>query len=445
MRSIIARLVGVMALVCVGSLVSTTEAAPLRVATFKCDMTTPLGHTSFPSGKPLEVIEHPLMAKGIVLEDGGQRYVFCVIDWCSLCNSTHLLYRQKIAAAAGTDPSRVALHTVHQHTAPTVNLDATRMSPEAKNPQIQTDVQFFELAADWLAQAVKASLARLEPFDRIGTGEAKVERVGSTRRVIDPDGKVHTPRWSYIDDIAVRERPEGIIDPMLKTITFAQGEKPLVRLHYYACHPQSFYNDPRVTYDFPGMAREELEQKEHVFQVYFTGCAGDVLTGKYNDHTLSARDELRGRLLRGMEAAIVATKFVPAESIRWRTVELKLPLFKPADLPESDRPKKSEGKMNTGLASYAARLDRPLLLSSLQIGHTHILDLPGECLVEYQLFAQRSAREFVAVAAYTDLGTGYICTDIAFDQGGYEPTVTKVGRGSEALLKDAILELLGVK
>ena len=37
--------------------------------------------------------------------------------------------------------------------------------------------------------------------------------------------------------------PEGAIDPYLKTITLAEGEKPLVRLHYYATHPQSFYGD----------------------------------------------------------------------------------------------------------------------------------------------------------------------------------------------------------
>ena len=71
--------------------------------------------------------------------------------------------------------------------------------------------------------------------------------------------------------------PEGDIDPMLKTITLARGEKPLVRLHYYASHPQTSFRDPRVTYDFPGMAREKLEKKEGVFQVYFTGCAGDIL------------------------------------------------------------------------------------------------------------------------------------------------------------------------
>ena len=86
-------------------------------------------------------------------------------------------------------------------------------------------------------------------------------------------------------------------------------------MHYYATHPQSFYGDPRVTYDFPGMAREELEKQEGVFQVYFTGCAGDVLVGKYNDGTPATRDELADRLLAGMEAAIAATRWcLPSRS-----------------------------------------------------------------------------------------------------------------------------------
>ena len=65
---------------------------------------------------------------------------------------------------------------------------------------------------------------------------------------------------------------------------------------------------------------------------------------------------------------------------------------------------------------------------------------------DHQLFAQRSAPgEFVAVAAYTDLGPGYIGTDKAFEEGGYEPTDTAVGPGPEPVLKAAIVKLLGAK
>jgi hypothetical protein len=50
--------------------------------------------------------------------------------------------------------------------------------------------------------------------------------------------------------------------------------------------------------------------------------------------------------------------------------------------------------------------------------------LPGEPFVEYQLLAQELRKDlFVAVAGYGDGGPGYIPTDRAFLEGGYEPTV----------------------
>ena len=51
--------------------------------------------------------------------------------------------------------------------------------------------------------------------------------------------------------------------------------------------------------------------------------------------------------------------------------------------------------------------------------------------------------DFVAVAGYGDCGCAYICTDKAIAEGGYEPSASNVGKGSEALLKGAIQALLG--
>jgi hypothetical protein len=95
--------------------------------------------------------------------------------------------------------------------------------------------------------------------------------------------------------------------------------------------------------------------------------------------------------------------------------------------------------------SFIERLGRPVQVSSLQLGKVHILHLPGEPMLAYQFFAQQaSPRDFVAVAGYGDCGTAYICTDQALAEGGYEPSATNVGQGSEALLKKAIRILLGL-
>ena len=65
-------------------------AAPLRVATFRCDVTPWPGEPLVWATKLVKV-EDPLLAKGIVLEDGTNRYVLCALDWCLLCNDSQAL------------------------------------------------------------------------------------------------------------------------------------------------------------------------------------------------------------------------------------------------------------------------------------------------------------------------------------------------------------------
>ncbi len=440
------------------------ENPPLRVAAFRSDVTPPLGFPSYPSFKPLATVEHPLLAKGIVLDDGRRRYVLCAFDWCICSNSSRLMFQQKIAEAAGTDVASVAVHMVHQHTAPIVDADAQKILDTVEGSPPYLDLAFLDDASDRLAAAVKKSLGGLQAVDRIGTGEAKVDRVASSRRIFTEDGKFHGRMSSTRGRPHLRELPEGLIDPMLKTITFAAGDKPVARLHYYATHPQSFYGDPRASYDFPGLAREELEQEEGVLQVYFTGCAGDIAAGKYNDGTPEARRQLADRLLAGMKGAIAATQLAPVGPVEWRTSPVLLPpklasnpkeagLFSlrglhPEHLRQLIENPKESANSRVGAArrlAFLNRADRPITLSGLQLGEIHIVHLPGEPMIEFQLDAQRQRPgSFVAVAGYGEGCTNYICTAQAFKEGGYEPSASSVGPESEELLKAGIGRMLGL-
>jgi hypothetical protein len=195
-----------------------------------------------------------------------------------------------------------------------------------------------------------------------------------------------------------------------------------------------------------------LQEKEGVFQVYFTGCGGDVTAGKYNDGSREARVALTARLLAGMEAAIAATVWQPADRIGWRTASIKLPLrTEPAYSKTASLATMSNDKLSPAQRIYAGamrvafieRAEQPIEISALAVGQARILHLPGESMIDFQLFAQGLRPDgFVAVAAYGDCGTGYICTDRAFEEGGYEPTDAMVAPGSEAILKKAIGELL---
>jgi len=426
-------------------------AAGLRVATFRADVTIPLGHWLY--RRPVEKHETPLLAKGVVLCDGEDRYVLCAVDWCTMRNATHEAFVQKLAEAAGTAPDRVAVHCVHQHTAPSVDAGAQKLLDEAQRPLKRIAPEFLDEVTGRVAAAAKESLRRPEAFDAVGTAEVKVDRVASIRRVPVEGGKVRT-RWSACKDPELRAMTEGSIDPMLRTVTLARDGKPLVRMHYYATHPQSFYGDGRTCYDVPGFARERLEKKEGVFQIYFTGCAGDVTMGKYNDATPEARTELTERLYAAMEASAAATKFTPVDHVGWRVVPVQLPVRDGEGwdteanrkiLADPEREERDWGRA-AGRIACATRMQRPIALTSLAVGPVRTVQLPGEPMIEFQHFARGLLPEgFVAVAGYGLGDPGYLCTAKAYEEGGYEPSASMCPPEAEEVLETAIRKLLDVE
>jgi hypothetical protein len=74
-----------------------------------------------------------------------------------------------------------------------------------------------------------------------------------------------------------------------------------------------------------------------------------------------------------------------------------------------------------------------------------MLHLPGELFVEYQLAAKAMRPDLhVMMAAYGQYGPGYIGTDAAYPEGGYETGAlsSNVAPGVEGVLMGAMKQLL---
>lgn len=426
----------------------------VRVASFACDVTPPVGHPLCGGWiRPLEAVEDPLWAKGIVLANEDQRHVICVVDWCLLQTGAHDLFRRKLANAAGVAESHVTVHTVHQHNAPLADTRAQELLDAVPNAPRHLDPAFLAEATDRLARAARKACSQLEAVTHVGHGRARVERFASNRRVRLADGAVHV-RYSATRDPVLAAAPEGLIDPWLRTVTLAHHDRPLVRLHYYATHPMSYYGDGRATADTVGLAREQLEREEGVPQLYFTGCAGNITAGKYNDGSPEARRELTERIHAAMRQAIANTTWAPLANLDWAVADVA---FAARQEPEwsadharatlADAGASAQARLKAALdLAWLERLQaEPLVaISRLRLGPVTLLHLPGEAFVEYQLYAQSlRPAECVAVAAYGESGPGYICCDAALSEGGYEPTMSRVGPPSEFRLKEAIAKLVG--
>jgi hypothetical protein len=394
----------------------------------------------------------PLLAKGVVISDGNTRYVLCALDYCELRTGAHDLFRRTLANALGVNELQIEVHCLHQHDAPLYDTDAELLVEMVPSPPRTTDLAFIGIAAERVASATRQASSKLQSLTHVACGQGKVEKFASNRRVPLPDGKIGV-RLSHCNDPVLIAAPEGLIDPWMRTITLFNLQRPIARLHYYASHPQSYYGKGHMNPDTVGIGRERLDKEEGIPQIYFNGCAGNIAAGKYNDGSPEMRMVLANRLYDGMKAAIAASGKPQPATLAWKIA------FVP--FPRRQEPNYSEEHFQKVLAdatdTYPHRLSAAIALtwyerlkirptadvSSYRLGPATIVHLPGEAFVEYQLFAQSvRPNDFVAVAAYGELGTGYICTDKAFAEGGYEPTQSFVGPPTETLLKASIREVL---
>ena len=425
----------------------------LRAAAFSCDVTPPVGSPLEECDPPVATsVDIPLLAKGVVLTDGSTRYALCALDYCELRSGAHDLFRRKIADALSVNELHVEVHCIHQHDAPLYDVNADMLMDLVPSPPHVGVPSFLESASERVASATGDALKRLEPCSHVGYGKAKVEKFASNRRVPMPDGSIGV-RYSHCNDPVLIAAPEGLIDPWLRTVTLFDGQRPITRLHYYASHPQSYYGKGHMNPEAVGLARERLEKEEGIAQVYFTGCGGNVAAGKYNDGSHEARIQMAERLYQGMKGSITATQKAKFSEISWKRTEVQFALRTEPDFSETHfrdvltdpaQPYHQRTKAALGLSWYERLKVRPAVdLTAYQLGPVTLLHLPGEAFIEYQLYAQSlRPQDFIATAAYGELGTGYICTDKAFSEGGYEPTQSFVGPPSEARLKVAIYELL---
>jgi hypothetical protein len=440
--------------------VQTVAAVELRVATFKLDVTPPIGSPLCDAlVPPATGVNDPLSARGIVLKAGAEKPVVLVaVDWVGIGNAGQDEWRGAIAAACGTSRDRVCVHCLHQHDAPGCDFLAERIAADAGLAGGLFPVEYARAAIQRTAAAARAAMAQLEPVTHVGRGRGTVEKVASNRRILGPDGKVQYERMTACADPAIRAFPEGTIDPVVRLVSFWNGDRPIAVLSYYATHPQSYYRTGRISADFPAMARDQREAAERAgLHIHFNGAGGNVGSGKYNDGAPENRPVLAGRLADGMRDAWQMTERLPVNELdfNWATVGLTLPVApwydeatSKATLNDSTQPTLPRLRAARDMAwAERSKDEHAITVARLRLGPIDILHAPGELFVEYQLAAQKMRPEaFVCLAAYGDYGPGYIGTAIAYMQGGYETgadsRASRVAPRAEAILLGAFQKLL---
>jgi len=427
----------------------------VRVATFDVDATPPVG--SEMAYDPVKrVDELTLRCRGVVLLSNAKPIVLCAVDWIGIGNGGNDAFREALAGAAGTTPDRVAVHTLHQHDAPGCDFEAEQILRDLSVQNLgRYEDAFQRQVLQRAVDAVTNSLATAQTATHYGWGVGEVQKVASNRRMMGDDGKVSATRWTATKDPALQAAPEGTIDPNLNMLSFWNNDQPIAALSYYACHPQSYYRMGIPSPDFPGIARFIRGQAvPAALHVHFNGAGGNIGAGKYNDGAKENRMVLATRLADGMRRAWETTtkRALTADDLGWQTVPVNLPV---AEHLNEEQLIESLTADNAGTASVGAarklawlrrcQAGHTINIGCLRVGDVRVLHMPGELFVEYQLAAKAMRPDLhVAMAAYGDYGPGYIGTEVAYGEGGYEtsPQASSVAPEVEKVLINAVQQLL---
>ena len=437
---------------------ATAAVQPVQIATFVVDATPPIGsplcHGHIP---PAKQTEDRLSARGLVLMIPEQKpIVLATVDWVGNYNEGYDAWREALATAAGTIADRVTMHALHQHDAPGFDLTSEAILTEHGTAGVECNIRHARQVIADAAAALRDAMKKPVPVTHAGVAAGKVEQFASNRRILGPDGKVKFVRYSACRNAEVRAAPEGIIDPMVRVVSFWNREQPVAVLSYYATHPQSHYGKGCVSADTVGLARSLREAAlPGVFHIHFTGAGGNVAAGKYNDGSPENRRLLAERLVQGMAEAWKHThkKSLKPKDIVWKVKSTSLPLRDSLTNEASflkvlnDTAAVTRDKVRSARNLAWARRCKSghqCEISALWLDNIALLHLPGELFVEYQLAAHKLAPEAtVCLAAYADGGPGYIGTAEAYGQGGYETgEVSLVRPAVEAVLMDAMREVL---
>jgi len=395
--------------------------SPLLAGSSVADITPPLEVgllTSAVNGlyAPFECVRLPLKARVLVFKSGTEMVAVVSLDLLSL-NDTSVggwdHFKQGISDVIPAE--RIIICYTHTHTAP----------------------ESAALSGLYLTETYRRWLERVQIVIKEAINEAvQTARVCSLSVSISKlDGysmqrRIKTPAGIVMSDSIQPVAPELLnLEPIDHRVTslyihdrHGAGIATVVHAICHAVHEMCI---PRVSSEFPGEMCNELElSSENGTAMFLNGAAGDT-----NPPTVSMGPEYSHR--HGLALADIARK---AEN--QFHIDGSLFAFANRNVQMSIR---SESNVTNELDALAR-------LNAIRIGSLAILFLPGEPFIDIALEIEKSSPfGHTVVVGYSENNIGYIPTEQAFCEGGYEIGPGKwsfLEKGADKVIITNALQLL---
>jgi hypothetical protein len=380
---------------------------------------------------PSTGVHDDLMAKAVYLGDGdaeGGGIVLITADLIGLNHQQATEIREKVAAGAGVSADAVMVTCSHTHSGP-----------------VTPCIRFLGAVDEDYMAATEAKLAAVG----IAAAKAAQPTVCGWRR---ESVQIHNNRRQRTDQgVVLGYNPRGTVTPWEDVLAVDTAEgRPLARWFTHACHAVVLGGDNLlISGDWPGYAQRVVEAAEpEATALYAQGCCGDLNPNARGTFDIAERHgkTVAGAAIKGAAQAEKSGDVALGHAGK----VLDLPLQDPPGVEEAEKIAAEmeayyaeheaaamylEKEWYKGWVAWGRRLvelakegmtgmTTPYYVQALRIGGGAIVGLPGEVFSQYAInVGDASPATPTAVTAYTNGYVGYVPTEAAFAEGGYEVDV----------------------
>ena len=283
--------------------------------------------------------------------------------------------------------------------------------------------RYVEHLKDKLVMVSVEATVKMHPF-RMGLGKGRCA-MNINRRAIFADGGIWLGR-----------NQDGPCDHEVAILKFEDLQGDLVGLHInWPCHGTSSGQDNyQITGDWPGAAARFVGKQlngETVIGIT-SGAAGDInpIYGPGdNFHEIEA---VGFNLAKEVVKVLPGIETLPAGTVNAMQKTICLP-------------GKKRGESRFPQNEYEAGPDVEIRLSAMKIGNTVFAGISGEVMTEIGMeIKAKSPYSGTILITHCNGSSGYICTDEAFGEGGYEVQVTRLMPGAEEEVMQELTELISL-
>lgn len=423
----------------------------------RLDITPPLGVrlAGYYETRIADGVLDPLYVNAVAFTQGEKTALLLVCDLVNNRGDTAFVWPAEIAKHVGLPVPAVFLTHTHTHTGPEVGNEGRR------------DEQYDA----WLLRRLKdvsvLALADRKPVLDVRTAQGETSGMTFVRRFRAKDGHVQT--WAADRENLVG--PAHDPDESLRLVRILRQDAAEIDLVNFQCHPDMI-GGCKISADFPGaMARKLERERSDVCCVFLQGAEGELVPwnmmegGRAEDRypwCVAHGEKLADYVLNlyeqtvstGQTGVSYGQKMVVCKTKRdsscLEEAHRVLELIEQGKQEEigpkwTITPRRAEA--NVLIALDKEKLDEITLpVTTLTFCGVALVGIPGELFSRAGVeIRDRSPYGTTCVCSLTNGPRGgYFATAEAYDQGGYEPSNSRLIKGVAELLRDTAIELLNV-